>query len=92
MTKLRTTIALLFGTLPAWAQCSLCKLAVEQDPSLGKAFNKAIILMMVPALAVFAGVFLLAIRSAPGSPRGRNDDKRRESETTIDYSTKQERL
>jgi len=85
--KLRITIALLLATLPAWAQCSLCRLAVEQDPSLGKAFNKAIILMMVPALAVFAGVFLLAIRSAPG---GHN--KKQQSENTIDYSTKQERL
>ncbi len=58
-----------FSALPVWAQCSLCKLAVEQDPSLGRAFNKAIVLMMVPALAVFAGVFILAIRSAPGSRR-----------------------
>jgi hypothetical protein len=89
--KLRITIALLLVTLPAWAQCSLCKLAVEQDPSLGKAFNKAIVLMMIPALAVFAGVFLLAIRSAPGSPRGSHGDKQQESENAIDYSTKQER-
>jgi hypothetical protein len=85
--KPRITIALLLATLPAWAQCSLCRLAVEQDPSLGKAFNKAIILMMVPALAVFAGVFLLAIRSAPGS---RN--RKQQSENAIDYPTKQERL
>ena len=62
-------------SLPAWAQCSLCKLAVEQDPSLGTAFNKAIVLMMVPALAVFAGVFILAVRSRPGSRgTGRNTD------------------
>ena len=61
--------ALLLAAIPAWAQCSLCRLAVEQDPSLGTAFNKAIILMMVPALAVFAGVFLLAVRSAPNSRR-----------------------
>ncbi len=72
--KLRNTIALLLVALPAWAQCSLCKLAVEQDPSLGKAFNKAIILMMIPALAVFAGVFILAIRSTPG---GRNKKQER---------------
>jgi hypothetical protein len=51
------------AALPAWSQCSLCKLAVEQDASLGTAFNKAIILMMVPALAVFAGVFIVAARS-----------------------------
>ncbi len=60
---------------PAWAQCSLCKLAVEQDPSLGTAFNKAILLMMIPALAVFAGVFLFATRSAPGKKRDKRQEK-----------------
>jgi hypothetical protein len=49
--------------LPAGAQCSLCKLAVEQDASLGTAFNKAILALLVPALAVFAGVFVVAFRS-----------------------------
>ena len=50
---------------PAAAQCSLCRLSVAQDASLGTAFNKAILLMLVPALAIFAGVFLLAVRSSP---------------------------
>jgi hypothetical protein len=73
--KLPVRIAALFlASLPAAAQCSLCRLAVEQDLSLGTAFNKAIVLLMVPALAVFAGVFLLAIRSAPES----RDDQVRE--------------
>ena len=70
--------ALSISSVPVWAQCSLCKLAVEQDPSLGTAFNKAILLMMVPALAVFAGVFLLAVRS-----NGHKDTK-----TPIDYGRK----
>jgi len=61
-------LLLLWG-LPAWAQCSLCKLAVEQDASLGTAFNKAILLLMVPALAVFAGVFILAARSGKDAPK-----------------------
>lgn len=58
-------LILLCVASPAWAQCSLCRLAVEQDASLGTAFNNAILLMMLPALAVFAGVFFLAIRSRP---------------------------
>jgi len=65
-------VALSFLASPAWAQCSLCKLAVEHDASLGTAFNKAILLMMIPALAVFAGVFILAIRSKTNS---RHNDK-----------------
>ena len=71
----RRLVTLFLFTAPAWAQCSLCKLAVEQDPSLGTAFNKAILLMMIPALAVFAGVFLLAVRSAPGRKREKRQEK-----------------
>ena len=51
------------------AQCSLCRFAVAQDASLGTAFNKAIILLLTPALAVFAGVFLAARRSGAGARR-----------------------
>ena len=47
----------------AKAQCSLCRFAVAQDASLGTAFNKAIILLLVPALGVFAAVFVAAVRS-----------------------------
>lgn len=78
--KLRL-IALALLASPAWTQCSLCKLAVEQDPSLGSAFNKAILLLMIPALAVFAGVFMLAARSVPG----RGPDKSEEA-STLDRS------
>jgi hypothetical protein len=80
--KLRIAFALFLATLPAWAQCSLCRLAVEQDPSLGKAFNKGIILMMIPALAVFTGVFVAAIRSTEG--------KKKNSESATDYSAEHE--
>ena len=31
--------------------CSLCRFAVEQDGSLGTAFNKAIILLLIGAVA-----------------------------------------
>lgn len=76
-----TRISLLaVAASPAWAQCSLCKLAVEQDPSLGTAFNKAILLLMFPALGVFAGVFLLAIRSSPDSRRKSDEDQSESTE------------
>ena len=70
---MRRALLILVVTLPLGAQCSLCRLAVEQDASLGVAFNKAIILMMVPALAVFAGVFLLARR---GDTKNSTQEKR----------------
>ncbi len=65
MKAVRMAFGLLLASVPAWAQCSLCKLAVEQDESLGTAFNKAILLMMISALGVFAGIFFLAKRSRP---------------------------
>ena len=71
----RRLATLILISAPAWAQCSLCKLAVEQDPSLGTAFNKAILLMMIPALAVFAGVFLFAARSASDQKRDKRQEK-----------------
>jgi len=74
--KIVTRFALFaMAASPVWAQCSLCKLAVEQDPSLGVAFNKAILLLMFPALGVFAGVFLLAIRSSPDPQRKSDEDQ-----------------
>jgi hypothetical protein len=42
-------------SLSARTRRSLYKLTLEQDPSLGKAFNNAIILTMAPALALLAG-------------------------------------
>jgi hypothetical protein len=81
MKRALLALAVVVSAVPAGAQCSLCKLAVEQDASLGTAFNKAIILMMIPALAVFAGVFILAIRSAPDSPQ---EDTKSNKESAAD--------
>jgi hypothetical protein len=67
MKWLPSGFGLILAAVPAGAQCSLCRLAVEQDASLGTAFNKAILMMMIPALAVLAGIFAFAFRSAPGS-------------------------
>jgi hypothetical protein len=63
MRLVRLAIGLAVVASSARAQCSLCRFAVEQDASLGTAFNKAIILLLIPALAVFAGVFV-ALRSS----------------------------
>ena len=60
----RIAIAVSLTAMQAFGQCSLCRFAVAQDASLGTAFNKAIIVLMIPALGVFAGVFLLAVRSS----------------------------
>ena len=54
---------LCFAAESAEAQCSLCRFAVAQDASLGTAFNKAIILLLIPALGVFAAVFVAAFQS-----------------------------
>jgi hypothetical protein len=68
MKRATLAIGLVLAVSSAKAQCSLCRLAVEQDASLGSAFNKAIILLLIPALAVFGAVFWAALRSGPTDP------------------------
>jgi hypothetical protein len=63
MKRAISLIILLLIASPAWARCPLCVTALDRDPFLGAAFKKAIFLLMIPALALFAGIFLLALRS-----------------------------
>jgi hypothetical protein len=63
---LRLRSALICGLLAAqaqaFAQCSMCRTALESNPQLGGAIDKAIIVLLVPAVALFCGVYFLAFR------------------------------
>jgi len=51
------------AAVPVWAQCSMCRKALEvQSASAGDAFNRAILILLLPALALFSGAFLLFVR------------------------------
>ena len=60
----KTLAALLaWGAVPSWAQCSMCRAAAaSQGAGATHALNAAIVVLLVPAVALFTGVFLLAFR------------------------------
>ena len=53
---------LLFAQAQTFAQCSMCRTALESNPELAGAIDKAIIVLLVPAVALFCGVYFLAFR------------------------------
>lgn len=64
--------AVLAGCAPAWAQCSMCRTAAAaQEAGAAQALDAAIVVLLVPAVALFTGVFLFAFRSDAASREGR---------------------
>jgi uncharacterized BrkB/YihY/UPF0761 family membrane protein len=57
---------LLFGTiLPALAQCPMCRASVEGSPEAAAAtsqWNIAVLVLLVPPVAMFVGMFVLIYR------------------------------
>ena len=60
-----SVIAICLWSSPAFAQCPLCKLAVEnstQGRALGRGLNLGILVLLVPPVTVFCSIFVLAIK------------------------------
>ncbi len=55
----------------AFAQCSMCRTAAAAQAQAAGTINTAIVILLVPALVLFSGVFLLVFRSA--APEERED-------------------
>ena len=52
--------ALLLASDPALAQCPMCRQAVadsKEGQSLAKGLNLAILVLLIPPVAIFAGIF-----------------------------------
>jgi hypothetical protein len=57
--------ALLSWSLPALAQCAMCKNAITGSPEaakLSESLNFAIIVLLIPPVLLFCGFFVLAYR------------------------------
>jgi hypothetical protein len=67
--------ALIAVAAPAAAQCSMCRTALSHKA--GDTFNRAIIILLVPAVAMFGTIFLAVVRYA-GSPRQEDPDEKPE--------------
>ncbi len=64
MTALSAAL-LLLADGRAWAQCSMCRTALEtQGPNAAITVNLAILVLLFPAVALFSGVFVVAFRTA----------------------------
>lgn len=65
-------VAAMVNTVPALAQCSMCRTALSaQGPEAAEAFNRAILILLVPAVVLFSSVFLLVFRA----PKGGDESK-----------------
>jgi hypothetical protein len=70
-----------FVVAPAFAQCSMCRTVAAQANSI----DKAIIILFLPAILLFSGVFVLAFRSQAATGEDGGDDRSRErNEREID--------
>jgi uncharacterized membrane protein len=58
-------IVLLLMSLPAMAQCAMCKTAVTGSPEAGRlsqSLNTAVIVLLIPPVLIFCGMFVLAYK------------------------------
>jgi len=72
----RLAAALLLLSEPRMlAQCAMCRTALAAQGAHARTLNAAILILLLPALALFSAVFLLAFRcpEAPSSDN-RSDD------------------
>lgn len=76
--------ALFVLTTPAMAQCALCKNAIAGSPEaarLSQSLNFAILILLIPPVLIFCGIFVLAYRyrKARGTEPEPPSDNDRES-------------
>lgn len=63
-------LAFALFSLPAFAQCAMCRAAFDgaSGATMAKSLNRGIIVLLIPPVAIFCGIFIAAIkyRKAPG--------------------------
>lgn len=63
--------------MPVFAQCPLCKLAVEnstQGQSMGRGLKLGILVLLVPPVTVFCSIFIIAIKRRK-DPAGQEENQ-----------------
>ena len=77
MKRLRLAWVLMAGALPAAAQCSMCRTALSaQGHHAGDAFNRAILVLLVPAMAMFGTIFLAVCKYSGSGGEGDREEER----------------
>src|SRR5207253_756816 len=72
----------LISSLPAQAQCAMCKTALTNSPETAKLaenFNKAVFVLLIPPVLLFCGIFIAAykFRKAPEQPLAEGHEAKR---------------
>jgi uncharacterized membrane protein len=59
-------LVLALFTMPAFAQCSMCRVTLEGGSSaaMARSLNLGIIVLLIPPVAIFCAVFITAYRRA----------------------------
>jgi hypothetical protein len=61
---------------PLFGQCAMCRTAAAaQGAHAAHSFNKAILILLLPALMLFSGIFVLAFRFHSAEKSGRSGDR-----------------
>jgi hypothetical protein len=68
---LRLASCIAAGTISAAAQCAMCRTAMAAQHGGAGVFNKAILILLLPAVVLFSGTFLLVYTRH----RAGNDEK-----------------
>jgi hypothetical protein len=58
-------VVLFLMSLPARAQCAMCRNAVTGSPDAGRlsqSLNSAVLILLIPPVLIFCGIFVLAYR------------------------------
>ena len=66
-------VVICLSSIPAFAQCPLCKLALEnstQGKAMGRGLNTGILVLLIPPVTVFCSIFVLAIKHRKGPEVG----------------------
>lgn len=58
------TVAVAVFSLPVSAQCAMCRAAFDgaSGAKLAKSLNEGIIILLIPPVAIFCGIFLTAYK------------------------------
>jgi hypothetical protein len=76
--SLRAVLSIAAAAIPAVAQCPMCRAAVAAGGAkAGETFDWAILVLFVPAVVMFTGVFLLSFRYRNVVDRGQSESSPR---------------
>ena len=77
LNSMRALAVMLVCQAAAWAQCAMCRTAAAaQGPEATSALNLAILILFLPAVGMFCGVYILSFRYKNSAAEDEAEDDR----------------